>query len=124
MTDKGLYIGITEPEVARRECLLASKAILDALKRYDAFRLLREDKMRIVFRLKNSVDELVVLNRKLRSHLPRHSIKFAVKEQRKTLVKPSKGKTAVEEPVHEDDALAILESHLKGIEEKLGRLEA
>ena len=66
-----LFVGISNPILVRRNLLLSSKTLIDALKRQEGLVDLRLRKESYLVEFKRISDELVVLNKKLRSHLPK-----------------------------------------------------
>ena len=111
-----LFIGVKDPVFVRRNVLLSSKNLIDCLKKYEGLVDLRLRKQNYVVDFKRIVDELLVLNRKLRSHLPKTKIRE--KEV------PVKTKTAKPEASFMSHAhLDILDKELSRIESKLDALE-
>jgi polyhydroxyalkanoate synthesis regulator phasin len=124
MEEELFFVGIRDPIELRKELLTSSKNLIDSLRRYEAFKDLKEEKLQNVLELKHVFDELLVLNRKLRNHLPRIPVKVptALKEMQqmregpkpKVVGKPAKiGKNKID----------VLEEELAKIEERLGSLE-
>jgi hypothetical protein len=72
-----LFVEIKEPATVRRDVLLSSKDLLDVLKRYEEYRTAKEEKAVVWTQLKRVMDDLLVLNRKLRNKLPKTKIKFS-----------------------------------------------
>lgn len=108
------YVGVQSPVELRRACLLSSKALLDILKRYEDASLLRQEKAESIAELKHLFDEIIVLNRKLRSKLP----KVAVPSEKPAPVEVPK-KNVVKTKTHMD----LLEDELSKIEERLEALK-
>src|SRR5574341_664684 len=75
MEEEMFFVGIRDPVELRKELLTSSKNLIDSLRRYEAFKDLKEEKLRHIIELKRVFDELLVLNRKLRGHLPRIPVK-------------------------------------------------
>ena len=71
MSKENFFVGIGNPVNVRRLLLNSSKDVLDALKDYENFGFLKEEKARYIIELKKVVDEVLVLNKKMRSHLPK-----------------------------------------------------
>ena len=65
------YVGIKGAARVRRDLLTSSRSILDWLRNYEAYRRVREEKLNHIIKLKHIADEIVVLNKKLRRHLPK-----------------------------------------------------
>ncbi|MBD3361613.1 hypothetical protein GF358_02350 [Candidatus Woesearchaeota archaeon] len=104
-----LFIGVRDPVFVRRSILLSSKDLIDSLKKFEGLVDLRLRKENYVVEFKRVVDELLVLNRKLRSHLP--------KTQLREKEVPVKTKV-------EPKPLPSHKSHLDLLEEELSKVEA
>ncbi|MBW3019346.1 hypothetical protein KY329_04140 [Candidatus Woesearchaeota archaeon] len=113
MEEDVFYVGVSDPAGLRRDCLLGGKALLDILKRYEVSKELRENKLSYTHELKRVFDEILVLNRKMRSMLPKVPEAPGIASPVKKNVKTSLPKT------HMD----ILEDELAKIEERLEALK-
>jgi hypothetical protein len=102
------FVGIKDTVYVRRSVLLSSKNLIDCLKKYEGLVDLRLRKQNYVVEFKRVVDELLVLNRKLRSHLPNMHLREKEVHVR-TKPKPS---------------LSSHKSHLDMLEAELSRVEA
>jgi hypothetical protein len=71
MTNEKFFVGVKNPVDVRRDLLNSSKTIINSLIKYEQYRDLREQKLKQVEALKKVMDDLVFLNRKLRTHLPK-----------------------------------------------------
>ena len=71
MTKENFFVGVSSPKEIRRELLISSKQTVEALVAYEKYKDVREQKLNLLNELKKSMDSLVFLNKKLRSHLPR-----------------------------------------------------
>lgn len=116
MEDQDMFfVGIEDPVSVRRELLTCSKTLIDGLKRYEAYAAWNQEKLELVDSLKRVFDEVLVLNKKFRSKMP----KVAVPEpkpvfQQKVSLKPVKPKPRS----HMD----LLEDELTNIERRLESL--
>jgi len=118
MEEELFFVGIRDPIELRKELLTSSKNLIDSLRRHEAYKDIKQDKEQRILELKRIFDELLVLNRKLRNHLPRTPLKAPTVTREE---KPIKGK-----PVQVKLAkgkIDILEEELAKIEERLGGLE-
>jgi len=113
------FVGIRDPVEIRKELLTSSKNIIDSLRRYEKYKIIRETKTKHIVELKRVFDELLVLNKKLRGKLPKIPIKAPqigeVKLEQKTIKKAIKDIPK--------SKLDILEQELSKIEERLGSLD-
>ncbi|MEM4263570.1 MAG: hypothetical protein QW666_01580 [Candidatus Woesearchaeota archaeon] len=116
------FVGIKDPLRTRRDLLSSSKVILDSLKKYDDFVSAREEKQKYIFELKRVIDELMVLNKKLRAHLPKTPLKVPELEMQKVKVKGKKAKTVKAETTAKSK-LDLLEQELSKVESRLKALE-
>lgn len=120
MEEELFFVGIRDPIELRKELLTSSKNLIDSLRRYEAFKDLKEEKLQHVIELKRVFDELLVLNRKLRNHLPRIPIKVPT-VMKETPARPGK---AMPKPAKTArNKIDVLEEELSKIEERLGSLE-
>ena len=117
MEDELFFVGIRDPVELRKELLTSSKNLIDSLRRYETFKDMKEEKLQHILQLKRVFDELLVLNRKLRGHLPRVPIKTPIVAREEKTPKMPKIKTAAKNKID------VLEQELSKIEERLGSLE-
>ena len=61
-----LFVELREPASIRRDVLMATKDVLDSLKRYEEYKATKAEKMKALAELKHVVDDLLSLNRRLR----------------------------------------------------------
>ena len=131
MTEKDeiFYVGIRDQVELRKNLLQSSKDILDSLRRYEQYKLIKEEKLQYILALKNVFDELLVLNRRLRSKLPKSVSaapelpgKVAVEEELGEAEAPIK-KVVRELPSRVKSKLDILEEELAKVERRLTSLE-
>jgi hypothetical protein len=125
MEEELFFVGIRDPIELRKELLTSSKNLIDSLRRYEAFKDLKEEKLQNVLELKHVFDELLVLNRKLRNHLPRipGKVPTALKEMRQMREGPKPAKSAGKPAKIGKNKIDVLEEELARIEERLGSLE-
>ena len=116
--DELLFVGIRDPVELRRDLLESSKSIIDSLKRYESYTSVKEEKLGYILQLKRVFDELIVLNKKLRSKLPKMPVKPApvllsreLEEVKRLPRKEHKSKIDVLE-----EELSKVESRLAGLE--------
>jgi len=113
------FVGIPNANQIRRELLLSSKEVLTALKSHEALKDLRRTKIECYFELRTVMEELLILNRKLRGSLPKTSLKPAMPKPRprhaighheahhkKRMFHPRQQRTAP--PVHHKDQVEKL----------------
>jgi len=114
---EAFFVGIKDPVEVRKELLTSSKNIIDSLKRYEAYKQLRENKLEYILELKRVFDELLVLNRKVRKSMPKMNIKSSGEqvEQITETVKEVKKKAPT-------NKLDLLEQELAKVEARLGSL--
>lgn len=111
-----LYVQVSDPNSVRRDVLTSVKDVLGSLKRYEHFMGIRQQKEEAVRKLKRVVDELAVLNRKLRSALPKApGIPVPAREKEEEM--PG------HRVVRAKSKLELLEHELADIESRLGSLE-
>lgn len=135
--DQGLlFVEIKEPSATRRDVLMSTKDVLDALKRYEEYKTVKAEKQKAVEQLKKTVDDLLVLNRKLRSRMPKASVKipelmiraraaptesasprFAREREEKAITGPTPS------AARPKSKLDVLQEELERIESRLGALE-
>jgi hypothetical protein len=65
------YVGLRDPVDVRRDLLLSSKSVIDALKRHEEFRLLRHEKMEYIRQFRSVLDEALLLGKKLHDLMPK-----------------------------------------------------
>jgi hypothetical protein len=114
------FVGIRDPIELRKELLTSSKNLIDSLKRYEAYKSVKEEKLRHIMELKRVFDELLVLNKKLRNKLPHIPVKAAPTLARETKEMPTAKGRSVKLSKSKID---VLEEELAKIEERLGSLE-
>ena len=65
------FVGIRDSVELRKELLLSSKNVLDSLRKYEQYKVIKDQKFQYVAELKRVFDELLVLNKKLRGKMPK-----------------------------------------------------
>jgi len=125
-----LFVEIKDPSATRRDVLLSTKDVLDALKRYEEYKAVKAEKQKAVEQLKKTVDDLLVLNRKLRSKMPKAPVKIPEltirtrQEPRNTREKEERIITGPTPSVARPKSkLDVLQEELEKIESRLGALE-
>ena len=120
MTKENFFVGIKNPSNARRLLLNSSKDVLDALKDYENFEDLKAEKAKHIIELKRVLDEILVLNKKLKTHIPKTPLAGPAK-------RPSIGKHKKSRSTRKMSRVAskmdMLESELSKVEERLKGLE-
>jgi hypothetical protein len=119
-----LFVEIREPQGTRRDILMATKDVLDALKRYEEYKSIQSEKSQAIGQLRRVIDELQSLNRKLRSKMP----KLPVKLPTELMISPREreGKIftgPVPSGARPKSKLDVLQEELAKIEERLSGLE-
>lgn len=113
-----MYVGIKSPIELRRDVLLSSKDALDLLRKIEVMRGLRKQKEETQNDLHHVFEQLIVLNKKFRSAMPKATISEV------PVLEMPVVETPVEYPVSgEKTKLQILEEELSAIENKLAALE-
>ena len=123
MEEELFFVGIRDPIELRKELLTSSKNLIDSLRRYEAFKDLKEEKLRHILELKRVFDELLVLNRKLRGHLPRIPVKVPALREMQMREKQMPAKAMPKQVKMARSKVDVLEEELSRIEERLGGLE-
>lgn len=117
-----LFVGINDPVLVRRNLLLSSKELIEALKRQEGLVDLRLRKENYLVEFKRIADELVVLNKKLRTHLP----KVPLREKEVRHIIPVRALSeGPEAPIlpKKSSHIELLEKELSRIESKLDALD-
>jgi hypothetical protein len=110
------FVGIGDPVIIRRNLLLSSKSIIDSLKRQEGIVDLRLRKENYLVEFKRVMDEIIILNKKLRSHLP----KVPLREKEVRHVIPARALS--EGP--EAPGIPRKSSHIELLEKELARIES
>jgi hypothetical protein len=122
MSKDKFFVGIKNPVNTRRLLLNSSKDLLDALKDLENFENLKQEKAKYIIELKKVLDEIMVLNKKLKSHLPKTPLQAPPKYG--PVARKKKGqkmpKTKMKDVASKMD---VLESELAKVEERLQGLE-
>ena len=143
--DGVFYVGVKDPIEIRRSILESSKEMLQYLQRAEKFKEVRKEKTEQIVKLKETMNDVHVLVRKLKAHLPKtglrsktpKEIKFEVhkieakekakehKEEEKQKPKKHhhhKKKVEAEAAPKEASELEKLEAELGEIENRLTKL--
>ncbi len=117
MEDQLFFVGIKDPIELRKELLTSSKNLIDSLRRYEAYKNVKEEKLQYIMELKRVFDELLVLNKKIRGKLPQMPIRTPKVEREMPSQKSGKPTKLSKSKID------VLEEELGKIEERLGGLE-
>ena len=71
--DTDLFVGIQDPRTVRFELLGSAKLVINNLQDYERVSEIREEKIKYLFELRRIVEEVTILNRKLKQALPKTS---------------------------------------------------
>jgi multidrug efflux pump subunit AcrA (membrane-fusion protein) len=125
------YVGIKDPIEIRRSLLESAKEMLQYLQRAEKFKEVRREKEVQISKLKETVQEIQSLVRKLKSELPKAGLravppheehkKKAVKKKTKAVKEEKAAPVKVEKP-KEMTELEKLEAELGEIEGRLTKL--
>ncbi len=119
--EANFFVCVEDPVSMRRSFLLSSKNILDTLKNFESTSEVREEKFSLVHELKGVFHDILKLDRKLKSALPKmkgSSDVFESKQQEpvKKVVKKHVKKS------HLKTKLDVLEDELSKVESRLRSL--
>ena len=114
------FVGIPNATDLRRQILTNSKTAIGILKDYGEYSELRAEKLSAIIQLKKKVDEIIVLNKRIKTLLPKIP---DIKPRQAEYVAPRQ-KTQSAKPVkHINHHVDILEEQLSKIERRLKALE-
>ncbi len=114
-----LFVGITNGDELRRSMLECSKGILESLKEHEGFKSLREEKLKMIHKLRGDVKELSKLISSLKTYLP---IVQGVGIKRPEIRNVEMPKMVKVEMPKKKTEIERLEEELSEIESKLGSL--
>lgn len=118
------YVGVHNPEEVRKDVLVSIKGVITSLKRYEQFRMLREEKTHTILELRKMLGEIATLNRKLKSAMPKTGMKLNVPVPREAPVEKAPVKKETPKPkAPSKSKLDVLEDELSKIESRLRSLE-
>lgn len=123
MSKDQFFVGIKNPASARRLLLNSSKDVLDALKDYENFEALKEEKAKYVIELKRVLDEIMVLNKKLKGHLPKTPLQAPPGYKRVSTSRKSQTSPKKEKILRAVSKMDLLESELSKVEDRLRAIE-
>ncbi len=115
-----LFVELKDPAGLRRDVLMSTKDVLDSLKRFEEYKVIKAAKMQVLFELKRVIDDIAALNRKLRNKLPKASIAvpdITSTREREVFTGPSPS------AARPKSKLDLLQEELQKIESRLGTLE-
>lgn len=112
------YVCVHDPVSLRRNLLLSSKALLDCLKTFELHNAVKNEKSKLFHDLKRVFDEILTLDRKLKSLLPKVKVPAYVKKEEvpKKIEKPKESEYVPK------TKLDVLEEELSKVESKLSSL--
>jgi hypothetical protein len=123
--EEPLFVGIPNPQGVRKELLTSVKAVINDLQRYEQLTEPKSEKAKYVLELRRVMQELSVLNRKVKEMLPSTSKKPSSRvmvagsmPMRRAPIQDV-GVSRLEE---EKGKLRALEEQLAKVEEKLDRI--
>ncbi|MBW2975916.1 hypothetical protein KY347_00560 [Candidatus Woesearchaeota archaeon] len=123
-----LFVEVNNPQEVRRDVLEPLKDIVEGLERFEKFKEVRANKVKIINNLRKNIKGISKLVSNLKSSLPKTNIK-AVKAiehrlpEKKKIPVVEKKEIPQEEPKPQSvTELQKLEAELKEIENKLGAL--
>lgn len=136
MTNDQFFVGVSNPKEIRKDLLMSSKQVVEALVALEQYKAVREEKQALLAELKKNMDSLVFLNKKLRSHLPRvkhaprtaqiahdHMLKSEIEAKKKQEPKKAVKQQKVAPPPKKKTRLEELREELEQYEKKLAKLE-
>jgi len=124
MEDQLFFVGIKDHLDIRRELLTSSKGLIDAMKRYEKYKMMKEEKLLYILELKRVFDELLLLNKKLRGKLPKVPIKIPNVPMQTADEDVRVEKQKLEKPLaRERSKLDVLEEELAKVEQRLSSLD-
>lgn len=120
------FVSVKRPLELRRHLLESSKKAVNSLQCNQKLKLLRQEKLVEIDALKDSIQELIFLNKKLTEKLPRYECllndvkeskpKIVSKEQAKELINPKTPKPLDKSELDRlEDALSNIELKLKSL---------
>lgn len=120
MEEKGIfYMSIEDPDHFRRELLGTSKMIIQLLQKYEDLRKLREEKISLMFKFSDMMEEITMLVGKLKQAVPKTSLPNMGKQNDA----PEKKAKIVRMPKLQSPEIGMLQRELVEIEAKLGKLK-
>ncbi len=124
-----IFVGLTNKDELRRGILECSKSILESLKDYERFKVVREEKLKLINQFRSDIREISKSINALRASLPqvkevdikRPEVKQVFLNNVSSRSKPKKEERPKVVKVEKTE-LDKLESELNEIEEKLNEL--
>ncbi len=120
-SEESFFVGIRDSSELRKDILTTSKQVIVSLKRYENFKLLRSEKVKLMFELRKTLKELDFLNQKLRKALPKTNIRAAYEKTQKNVSVESVRQVSRKKKQFSE--LEKLEQQLLSVESKIKRLE-
>ncbi|MBW2971425.1 hypothetical protein KY359_00165 [Candidatus Woesearchaeota archaeon] len=115
MTEEQFFVQIRDPVDVRRSILGSSKQIIQVLQRYERIKILRVKKLEKIAKLRALNKEINLLVAKLKKEFPEAEMRVRIGKEEKATPRKKGIETRGSE-------LAKLESELRMIEDKIGRL--
>ena len=122
--DEPLFVGVPNPKLVRKEILTSVKTVINDLQRYEQLAAPKNEKVQFWFELKRVMQEIVVLNRKLKDMMPVSAKKprSAMEASAPSAARMSAEGIAESRLDSERGKLRALEDQLARVEEKLDTL--
>jgi hypothetical protein len=123
--EEPLFVGIPNPQSVRKELLTSVKAVINDLQRYEQLTEPKKDKIKYVLELRRVMQEISVLNRKIKELMPSTAKKPRPGEAapvRYAAPAPSRKEIDVSRLEQERGKLRALEAQLAKVEEKLDQI--
>lgn len=124
--DEPLFVGIPNPQSVRKEVLTSVKSVINDLQRYEQLTEPKKEKAKYVLELRRVMQEIGVLNRKMRELMPETAKKparaAAVEAARYTVPAQKMQDYGASRLEEEKNKLRALEEQLAKVEEKLDRI--
>lgn len=121
MADEVFFVGIKNHVDVRKELLTSSKSVLDMLRRHEQYAAIKEEKQHLTSELKRVFDELLILNKKLKTKMPKVSSKSPALRFASEKPKPSRKHRKRDE--YTPTKLDLLEQELAKVERRLSALK-
>jgi hypothetical protein len=126
--EEPLYVGVVDPVGLRKDLLNSVRDIIHALKEYEMFTEVREERELLISDLKGVVREINILNARLKQLMPKTRVKGVAKPAEIAPVhmpsqEPEMMRIAKPRIIEEKTRLAELEDELAEVESKLQRME-
>ena len=121
--EEPLYVGIEDQTGVRKQLLFSSRKVITALQKYEKLKDLQRQQVEETFEFRKIIEEIAVLNRKLKNELPKTRMRAPPKAKPKAAPKSAAKKKVKTLKPRPKSKLDVLEEELGKIESKLSRLE-